>query len=810
MQFLKTFALAALFIGASSFAMGMEIRDGDQIAVLSGQGFPYAWSPSGYLRLLTDELAKAGVKKAPWIFLDGQKTGQMLERLDGDVIAKKPVLALIIPGAADYNSQAQKTVDAPFTKNLEAVIAKLQEAHIRTILVTSYAQNNNLALPGNVNVGEHNDAIRALAKEHGLTLIDFVTVVDSEKKLVPFDGSPAAKALEGQMFAGEVLRALGYSDQEIAACRNAWLDTPGAIQFPPSVSVNTYEKLKAAAKASGVEVGPYMTEILRKGLSSPSSSVPAPAPLPTPTPLTKEQKDAHMAWWREAKFGLFVHWGLYAIPADGEWHMRNHKTPFAEYSKLADQFNPTKFNADEWMQIAQDAGMKYLVFTTKHHDGFAMFDSKASDYNIVARTPFKRDPLKELSLACPRHGIRFGVYYSALADWGHPGGGAGGDGHWDKPAQDGDMDTYIDTVAAPQVRELMTNYGPIAEIWYDTDGAPGQTPERAQRILDQTKSQPDVLNNGRLGRGGDFGTYEGHRPAQANPNDWEYCDTLVSGSWGYINKPAKPLDQLLRRLVEIWSRGGNVLLNVGPTPEGTFAPDNIERLQAIGKWLKTNGESIYGSTCGPLSYLPWGYNTRKGSMLYLQVFDWPKNSQLTVPLSSPVKKAWLLADPSKPLTFQSGQGKLVINVPSDAPDAIASVVAVECDGAPAPDESLALNCKVTASDNAKQAAALVDNTSATYWELAKDSKDGWVELDLGKPCTFDVIRIGLNGPLKAGATFQCQEKEGGEWKTLWAGDKIEEVAVLNFPSVTATKVRMTLKDVQSAFRMSSLELFSTK
>ena len=162
------------------------------------------------------------------------------------------------------------------------------------------------------------------------------------------------------------------------------------------------------------------------------------------------------------------------------------------------------------------------------------------------------------------------------------------------------------------------------------------------------------------------------------------------------------------------------------------------------------------------------------------------------------------------LAFQSGQGKLVINVPSDPPDPIASVVAVECDGAPAPNESLALSCKVMASDNTKQAANLVDNTSASYWELANGSKDGWVELDLGKPCTFDVIRVGLNAALKVGATFECQEKEGSEWKTLWAGDKIEEVAVLNFPPVTATKVRMTLKDAQSAFRMSSLELFSTK
>ncbi|MEI6071714.1 MAG: GDSL-type esterase/lipase family protein [Verrucomicrobiae bacterium] len=256
----------ALVLGAG-FALGeISIKDGDQIAVLSGQGFPYAWSPSGYMRLLADELAKAGVKKAPWIFLDGQKTEQMLARLDSDVIAKKPVLALIIPGTRDYNAFAQRSVDESFTKNLEAIITKLEAAHIKTVLVTSYASNSDLAFSPNQNVGEHNDAIRVLAKAHGLTLIDFVKVVDAEKKLVPFDGSLAAKAVEGQMFAGEVLRSLGFREQEIAACRQAWLDTPGAIQLPPSVSANTYEKLKAGAKASGVEVGPYMTETLRNGL----------------------------------------------------------------------------------------------------------------------------------------------------------------------------------------------------------------------------------------------------------------------------------------------------------------------------------------------------------------------------------------------------------------------------------------------------------------------------------------------------------------------------------------------------------------
>ena len=172
-----------------------------------------------------------------------------------------------------------------------------------------------------------------------------------------------------------------------------------------------------------------------------------------PVTLTYEQK---MKEWNEAKFGMFIHWGLYAIPAKGEWYMRQSKTPVAEYAKLATQFNPTKFNADEWATVAKNAGMKYLVITSKHHDGFALFDSKATDYNIVKATPFKRDVVKELSIACKKAGIKFGVYYSTIADWHHPGGQAGCP-HWDS-AQNGNLDDYMKTIAIPQVRELATQY----------------------------------------------------------------------------------------------------------------------------------------------------------------------------------------------------------------------------------------------------------------------------------------------------------------------------------------------------------------
>jgi hypothetical protein len=262
---LKLLTLATLLLATSSFSAGIDLKDGDKIAILTGQSFDiWNWSPSGYMRLLTDELAKAGVKKELWIPLEGQKTAQMLERLDADVIAKKPVYTLVIPGTADYNPFAERKVPAAFTNNLEALLVKLQAAGTKAVLVTSYASNSNLAFSPNPNVAEHNEAIRALAKAHGLPLIDFVKVMDSEKGLIPFDGSLAAKSVVNQMFAGEVLRALGYGDKEVAACRQAWLDTPRAIQFMPSVSVNTYARLKAAAAASGKDVGSFMTERLRE------------------------------------------------------------------------------------------------------------------------------------------------------------------------------------------------------------------------------------------------------------------------------------------------------------------------------------------------------------------------------------------------------------------------------------------------------------------------------------------------------------------------------------------------------------------
>ncbi len=518
-------------------------------------------------------------------------------------------------------------------------------------------------------------------------------------------------------------------------------------------------------------------------------------------PETPERHDARMAWWRDAKFGMFIHWGIYAIPADGEWHMRNHKMALAEYKKFAPQFNPTKFNADEWAAIAQNAGMKYMVITTKHHDGFAMFHSKTSDYNIYDATPFKRDPLKELSLACPKHDIKLGTYYSVIADWGHPGGGAGCP-KWDK-AQEGDLDDYINKVSIPQVKELLTNYGPIAVMWFDTDGANVGTAERAARFGPVLKLQPDIIVDPRLQHfPGDFQTCEAHIPTRAPDGDWELC-TRTNGCWGYTAAPARPLASLMRELVETWGKGGNVLLNVGPTKEGLIPGDSVARLSEIGAWLKTNGEAVYGSRRGPFDYLPWGWATRKGDMLYLMVLDWPKNNILKLPADLAVEKAWLLADQSKTITCEAAHGMTLLHVPTNAPEQNASVIAVKVKGTINPSHSLLFQCPVTASEN-QRSARNVTSGEGGDWRVS--SATGTLEVDMGKPQVFSVLR--LNTPFTQPSRILLEIKDGENWKTAVTMENPKgNQWVKSFQPVTARIIRLTVTADKPGVRVGAFELF---
>lgn len=424
--------------------------------------------------------------------------------------------------------------------------------------------------------------------------------------------------------------------------------------------------------------------------------VAAPADSGKTTAETHDERTRRMAWWRDARFGMFIHWGVYAVPAGyyqgkkvdrySEWIMQGAKIPLAEYRTYADQFNPTAFDARAWVRAARAAGMRYIVITAKHHDGFAMFPSAASDWNITA-TPFKRDPLKELADACREERMPLGFYYSQAQDWTN--GGAVSGGQWDD-AQGRDMDAYLKNIAVPQVRELLTNYGPDvpAVLWWDTPN--GMTEKRAQLLDDAVRAiRPDLITNNRLfpGSPGDILTPEQFIPAAGYPGrDWETCMTM-NDDWGYRagDTKWKSASELIRNLIDIVSKGGNYLLNVGPDATGRIPKGSLDGLAEIGRWMTLNGESIHGTE--PLALqrpLAWGRGTRKGNVAYLHVFDWPKDGKLDVPLAdvgdAQLTAAWLLEAPTVPLEVaRTATSGLQLTLPPNAPDAIASVIKLEFD-----------------------------------------------------------------------------------------------------------------------------------
>ncbi len=429
---------------------------------------------------------------------------------------------------------------------------------------------------------------------------------------------------------------------------------------------------------------------------------------------TVQERDARMKWWREARFGMFIHWGLYAIPAGfwdgkpvggiGEWIMDSANIPVPEYEKLAAQFNPVQYDPRQWAQIARDAGVKYIVITSKHHDGFCLFDTAATDWDVVDSTPYGRDLLKPLAEACRAEGIRFCVYHSIM-DWHHPSQLPANDQRYNPTRIKTERKQEYVQFMKQQLKELLDSCDPEV-LWFDGEWPDWWTENDGRDLYAFLRRlKPELIINNRVGKGrkgmegmnrgdqeyvGDFGTPEQQIPATGFPLgvDWESCMTM-NDTWGFRKDDDnwKSTETLVRNLIDIASKGGNYLLNVGPTAEGRIPEPSVERLAGIGRWMKINGESIYATQANPLPETPWGRCTRKSledgkTRLYLHVFDWPAEGKLTISgLRGRPAKAFLLSDDQQtPLSMEADRSTVRLQLPDTMPDKIATVVVLDVEG----------------------------------------------------------------------------------------------------------------------------------
>jgi alpha-L-fucosidase len=406
---------------------------------------------------------------------------------------------------------------------------------------------------------------------------------------------------------------------------------------------------------------------------------------PTPENLKSRQ------WFQEARFGLFIHWGVYSVLADGEWVMHQKRMTSAEYERLPPQFNPVKFDAAAWVKMARDAGMRYITITSKHHDGFAMFDSKVSDYDIVDRTPYGKDVLKMLAEECRKQGIKLFFYHSQL-DWHHPDYfPRGRTGQHSARADKGEWTRYLDYMDG-QLKELLTGYGEVGGIWFDgwwdKPDADWRLP-RTYGLIHQLQPQALVGANHHQKPfpGEDFQMFEkdlpGHNTAGFNEKSeigelpLEMCDTM-NNAWGYNQNDTrfKTTKQLVQLLVKAAGYDANLLLNVGPRPDGTIQPEFVERLREVGEWVAKNGQTVYGTRGGPFPPRPWGVSTRKGSRVYLHVLDW-SDPVLALPRSPKrVRSASYLKD-GRGVAFTEEKDALLLRLDPTAADPIDTIVVLE-------------------------------------------------------------------------------------------------------------------------------------
>ncbi len=503
--------------------------------------------------------------------------------------------------------------------------------------------------------------------------------------------------------------------------------------------------------------------------------------------------------WREARFGMFIHWGPVSLKGTEIGWSRGREITIEEYDNLYRQFNPVNFDAKEWVRLASDAGMKYIVFTSKHHDGFCMWDTKYNDFNIM-NSPFGRDVMAELAEACEEYRMPLGFYHSTC-DWHHPDfplTSPGGTVRRDVS----DIGRYTEYLKNQSV-EIINKYGPLFVMWYDVpqefDSARGQS------VIDHIrKTQPDIVVNNRTGAEGDFDTPEQRIGDFRIDRPWETCMTIAS-QWAWKpDDPVKSLEQCLHSLIRSAGGDGNLLLNVGPMPDGRIEPGQAERLREMGEWLKEYGSSIYGTRGGPFKPTDWGVTTRKGNKIYLHVLNWFGHSpRIVIPdFGMDIKQCRLITGGD--VRSEKQPGYTIIGFSEESLHKLNTIVELTLSGnsmdiepVEVPPQSISYGKKATASSNPDPGwhdISSVNNGdwSGHYWIPSADDKQPWIEIDLGKIENISGAVIFEHG--KNVQAFEIQYKQENDWITLYNGHKVDNGSVINFPETAAGQVRVVFKE----------------
>ena len=549
-----------------------------------------------------------------------------------------------------------------------------------------------------------------------------------------------------------------------------------------------------------------------------------------------QAKSTAVEAWKDMRFGMFICWGPVSLTGKEIGWSRGNPTPIEEYDRLYKTWNPDKFDARQWAKVVKETGARYIVFLLKHHDGFCLWNTKQTDYNIM-NGPFKRDITKEMAAACREQGIGFFPYYSTC-DWHHPDFPLTSPGGTVKrPASN--LDRYTDYLEA-QVKELITGYGPLRGIWFDVpqcfDRARGQRVIRFVRAL-----QPDILVNNRTGAPGDFDTPEQHVGRLQFERPWESCITLGTQWTWKPNDALKPYTDAVQMLVACAVGDGNLTLNTNPMPDGRIEPRQVESFRKIGHWLQKYGESVYGTRGGPfvapdmgkrhfghdrtrfqmLGGAWWGGSTHKNNVVYLHVLRWPTDAVTLPPIKARILKHTVLTGGDA--TVRQTDAGIEVTVPTAQRDAVDTIVKLELDASAKSipvikpkntvTPSLTTGKKATASNWYRKMEnyapdKAVDGDFDTRWGCDYGTHSCWLEVDLGEPRTF--CRAAISEPYGRVQEFELQVKQGDAWETFHHGKTIGEDCEIQFAPVTGRHVRLNLRKTTEGPSIWEFQLFAAK